>query len=425
VNTPSFPNPVGWAVDKVAGAVGGVAGAGLDAVLGGLTHWVVEAVVWVVGGVFSFFFDATDPNVQADWFLAGSGPYATTAGIAAVLLVGFVLVGIVQGALAGDAAGMLRRVGVELPLAVVAMVGLVGMTQALIALTDALADGLLGQFRIDVAAFTATVSSLGALLSGGVSLFVIFVLGVVAVLAGIVLVAELVVRASLIYIVVALAPLVLAAQLWPALRGAGRKLAELLVALILSKLVIAVALAVAAAAAVGAGSGGEVTALAAPEVAAADSGGAVGQAVGILLAAAAAFGVAAFSPLLVVKLLPFTEAAVVAAGVRGGPVRAAQQAASASYYASAGRARLSAVASQPATSGPAGQAGAAAAGPAGAAAAAANGAAGAARRGSAAATSVVDARRSPPPDRRPPAGTEPARRRPSGRASEGGDGGRR
>ncbi|MFP5376044.1 MAG: hypothetical protein ACLGIO_04575, partial [Acidimicrobiia bacterium] len=264
MNTPSFPNPVGWAVDTLAGAVGGVAGAGLDAVLGGLTRWVVEAVVWVVGGVFSFFFDAADPDVQADWFLAGSGPYATTAGIAAVLLVGFVLVGIVQGALAGDAAGMLRRVGVELPLAVVAMVGLIGMTQALIALTDALADGLLGQFRTDVAAFTATVSSLGALLSGGVSVFVIFVLGVLAVLAGIVLVAELVVRASLIYIVVALAPLVLAAQLWPALRGASRKLAELLVALILSKLVIAVALAVAAAAAVGAGSGGEVTALPVP-----------------------------------------------------------------------------------------------------------------------------------------------------------------
>ena len=91
---------------------------------------------------------------------------------------------------------------------------------------------------------------------------------------------------------------------------------------------IAVALAVAAAAAVGAGSGGEVTALPEPEVFAEDPGGSVTQAVGILLAAAAAFGVAAFSPLLVARLLPLTEAAVVAQGVRGGPVRAAQSAAS-------------------------------------------------------------------------------------------------
>ncbi|MCZ7537865.1 MAG: hypothetical protein M5T61_19350 [Acidimicrobiia bacterium] len=96
-------------------------------------------------------------------------------------------------------------------------------------------------------------------------------------------------------------------------------------ALIVSKLVIAIALAVAAAAAVGAGSGGEVTALPEPEVFAEDPAGSVTQAVGILLTAAAAFGVSAFSPLLIARLLPVTEAAVVAQGVKGGPVRAGHQ----------------------------------------------------------------------------------------------------
>ena len=38
------------------------------------------------------------------------------------------------------------------------------------------------------------------------------------------------------------------------------------------------------------------------------------QAVGILLAAVAAFGVSAFSPLLVAKLMPLTEAAMTPAG---------------------------------------------------------------------------------------------------------------
>src|SRR3546814_16590964 len=65
-----------------------------------------------------------------------------------------------------------------------------------------------------------------------------------------------------------------------------------------------VALAVAAAAAVGAGSGAEVTALPEPEVFAEDPGGSVTNAVGILLPAAAAFGVSAFSPLLIARLLP-------------------------------------------------------------------------------------------------------------------------
>jgi hypothetical protein len=120
--------------------------------------------------------------------------------------------------------------------------------------------------------------------------------------------------------------------LWPSLEGVAKKLLQLLVALILSKLAMAVALAVAASSAVGVGSGGEVTALPPPEVFAEDPGGSVTQAVGVLLAAVAAFGVSAFSPLLVSRLLPLAEAAVVAQGVRGMPVRGVSQAASLAYY---------------------------------------------------------------------------------------------
>ena len=74
-------------------------------IIGGLTAWVVDAVVWVVGGVFNFFLDSTDPNVQADWFITGDGPYATTAAIGATLLVGFVLAGITQGRSPATSAG--------------------------------------------------------------------------------------------------------------------------------------------------------------------------------------------------------------------------------------------------------------------------------------------------------------------------------
>jgi hypothetical protein len=323
-----FPNPVGWVIDRVSGFVGDVATAGFEALIGGLVAWVTDAVVWVVGGVFDFFLDAADPNVQADWFISGDGPYATTAAIGATLLVGFVLAGITQGALAGDVGGMLRRMAWDLPLSVLGIVGLVTVTQALIRLTDVLSGWVLASFEDDIAAFTAVVTSLSHLGGGVASAFVVLLLGLVTVLAGVVLVAELAVRAALVYLVVALAPLVFAARLWPVLRGVAHKLVSLLAALVLSKLVMAVALAVAASAAVGAGSGGEVTALPEPEVMAEDPGGSVTQAVGILLAAACAFGVAAFSPLLVARLLPLTEAAIVAQGVRSGPVRTAQSAAS-------------------------------------------------------------------------------------------------
>ncbi|MEA2828499.1 MAG: hypothetical protein QOG43_2938 [Actinomycetota bacterium] len=425
-----FPNPVGWAIDKVAGFVGGAAAQGFEMIIGGLTAWMLDAVVWVVGGVFNFFLDATDPNVQADWFLHGTGPYATTVGIGAVLLVGFVLIGITQGVLAGDVAGMLRRVAFELPMAVVGMVGLVTVTQALVTLTDQLSKGLLDHFGEDVQAFTSAVGSLASLTGGTATAFVVFLLALISVLAGIVLVAEMVVRASLIYIVVALAPLIFAAQLWPALRGAGRKLLELLVALIVSKLVVAVALAVAAAAAVGVGSGGEVTSLPPPEVMAQNPGGSVTQAVGILLTAAAAFGVAAFSPLLVARLLPLTEAAVVASGIRGGPVRAGQQALSARYYTQiGGRSRLTSLAaSQPGGGGggPA-TAGAGAGAAAGAGVAAAGAVAGAARTGARATTSTAESASSPAPTAggspEPRPSTRPTPRRPP--TEPGGDDDRR
>ena len=146
----ALPNPVGWAVDGVKGVVGEAAAQGFGLVVGGLTAWMLDAVVWVVGAVFNFFLDATDPNVQADWFVHGHGPFATTVGIAAVLLVGFVLIGITQGVLAGDTGGMLRRVGFELPMAVLAMVGVVSVTQALVTLTDELSHGLLDRFAEDV-----------------------------------------------------------------------------------------------------------------------------------------------------------------------------------------------------------------------------------------------------------------------------------
>jgi hypothetical protein len=320
-----FPNPVGWAIDKVTGLAGDAATAGFEAMIGGLTAWVVDAVVWIVGGVFNFFLDSTDPNVQADWFVTGTGPYATTASIGASLLLLFVLAGIIQGTISGDVGGMLRRIALELPVSIVAMIGLVTITQVLIRLTDALSGQVLDNFQDDITKFGTVVGSLSTLQGPNASALVVVILGLVTVLAGLALVAELVVRSALIYIVVALAPLVFATRLWPATKGASRKLLDLLVALIFSKLVIAVALAVAAAAAVGAGSGGEVKPLPTPEVFAEDPGGSVTQAVGILLTAAAAFGVSAFSPLLIARLLPMTEAAVVAQGVKGGPVRAGHQ----------------------------------------------------------------------------------------------------
>lgn len=319
------PDPVGVIEDSLSAVAGQVAGAGFDVVIGGLSSWVLGAIGWIVGAVFEFFSTATSPNLEADWFRAG--PYATTTTIAAVLMVAFVFAGVIQGVLAGDTGGLIRLVTVEVPLSVLAMVGLVGGVQLLIAVTDALADGLMARFGQDMTQFRDLVTAIDTRTVGAASGFVVVVLAVIAVFAGIVLIGELVVRAALIYLVVALAPLVFAARAWPALAGMTRKLIESIAALVLAKLVVAVALTVASAAAVGTTSPAATT-LAAPEAApttaATTAGSEATQTVGVLLAALTTFGVAAFSPLMIARLFPLTEAALVAHGLRGAPMRASR-----------------------------------------------------------------------------------------------------
>jgi hypothetical protein len=162
----------------------------------------------------------------------------------------------------------------------------------------------------------------------GAGQLVLLLFGGIGLLAAVALVIELFVRAGLIYIVVALSPLIYAAAVWEQLRGGVRRLAELGLALILSKFVIAVALSLSAAALVAAWPGGEPTEIATPEAAAgtASGGGSVAQTVGLLVGAVVMFGVAAFMPFVLFRLLPIAEGAMVAQGIKAGPMRAAQQA---------------------------------------------------------------------------------------------------
>src|SRR5205085_10935200 len=119
--------------------------------------------------------------------------------------------------------GILGRCTFELPTAVVGMVGLVTVTQALVTLTAQLSKALLDHFGEDVQAFTSAVGSLASLTGGTATAFVVFLLALISVLAGIVLVAAVVVCASLIHILAPIAPPTFPRQPWPALRCAGRR----------------------------------------------------------------------------------------------------------------------------------------------------------------------------------------------------------
>jgi hypothetical protein len=94
-----------------------------------------------------------------------------------------------------------------------------------------------------------------------------------------------------------------------------------------SKFVIAVALSLSAAALVAAWPGEDAPEIATPEMAAGVADGTnVAHTVGLLVGAVVMFGIAAFMPFVLFRLLPMAEAAMVSQGIKAGPMRAAQQA---------------------------------------------------------------------------------------------------
>lgn len=295
----------------VKDAFGGVTGWAFEKVADGIARWVLGAVEFFVNGAIDFLRSSARPDVEAAWFASADSPYATVRNVAAVLMVGFVFLGLLQGLVQADPAAMVRRVVGNLPVAVAGMVVTTAVVGRLLELTDALSNAVLASSDQQALHF---LSGFGASVTSMTSGFAAVLLGLVAVLAALLLWVELIVRSSLVYLLVAISPLGFAAMLWPSARGFLRKTVEILLAVILSKFVIAVALAIGVAALGGAGSTG------AGEPAPA----AVGSGLGTLLVGAVLLGLAAFSPFLVLKLVPVAEGALLAQGASRGPARAAQ-----------------------------------------------------------------------------------------------------
>ncbi len=318
---------VGIITNGIGDLVGGAAGFAFDKVAEGIAHWVLGAVGFFVGGVLDYLRSSVRPNVEAVWFAGPDSPYATVRNIAGVLLVGFVFLGILQGLLHGDTAGMLRRMAGGLPAAIAGMVVMTIMVGRLVELTDALSNAVLANSGSQALHF---LSGYGVVVTTATGGFAAVVLGLVAVIAALLLWIELLVRSALVYLLVAISPLGFAATLWPSARGFLRKTIEILLAVIVSKFVICVALAIGVAALSGAGEAGNGYSVP----------GSVGASIGTLFVGAVLLGLAAFSPFLVLKLVPLAEGALLAQGISHGPARAAQSGMS-TYSSTQMAARLS------------------------------------------------------------------------------------
>jgi len=286
----------------------------------GIARWVLGAIGELIDGVLNFLKTSARPDVSDLWFSGPGSPFSSVRNVAAGLLVGFLLLGILQGVITGEVGGLMRRILLDAPTAVLGMIATVAVVDVLLDVTDALSTRVLGGSDSEAFRFLEGFGAASHLATGGFSTVLI---GIVAVFAVAMVWVELMVRASLVYLLVAMSPLVFAASVWPAARGMLRRLVELLVAVVLAKLVISIALAVGVAALGGAGSAaGEQ-----PGV-----GEWAAQGLGGLVVGTSVLCLAAFSPFMVLKLMPLAESALVAQGLSRAPAGAGRSGMTMLYY---------------------------------------------------------------------------------------------
>jgi hypothetical protein len=293
---------VGPACDTVAGAVGNAAGAGVSAGVGAIfseaARWVSSGAVWLIAQVGRAMSGTTSVDLGAGWFGAHE---AVMASLAAAVVLPMACCAAIQAVYRQSASMLLRTFLVHLPLSLLLTGVAVTLVRMALAVTDAMSATVLSSAGVDTTnllsgLFTFLIPA--ALVTGpAVPGFVVFIGGLVVASAALALWLELVVRAAAVSVAVLFLPLALAALVWPSVAHWCRRLADTLVALVLSKLVIAAVLSLAAAAVAGglgvSGSG--------------NGGGFASVVSGIALLV-----IAVLSPFTLLRLVPAAEAGAVA-----------------------------------------------------------------------------------------------------------------
>jgi hypothetical protein len=312
----------------------------------GIYTWLANGLALLVEWVWSVLDSGTTPRVTAGWF---ANDLAVQLGVLALAVtVAMMLASGIQAALAGRPEQILDAVRQGM-WSIVASAMTVTVIDLLLGLVDEASAMVWQSGRADLVSMiegivvvATTTGPLATTFVGPLCLLVGFV-GLIG------LVVSLMMRSSLIYLAAALAPLVWSANVLPLFRGTARKLIHLTVALIVSKLAIVVSLVVA------------VNLIAHPsgdpDSASVINDGAA--AVGTLMSGFVCFLIAAVSPLVLYKLMPTVEGAIVGAGVAGGWTRGATTAA---HTALMVKSLGASAAGSAATKGVAGQAGARGAG---------------------------------------------------------------
>ena len=333
----------------VTGFFADIAGAAIDTVIGAITAWVIGGVLAAIEAVWSVIDNTTTVRTSAEWFsLNADSPVAIATAVGVSLTMLAVLLAVIRAVIAGSPGQVVRTVSYDLPLAVFAAVSTVAVTSVLLDLADAIAAWVWQSGRGNA---SQALENMALIQLSGMpgSYFLGILLSLMLLLALLFIWIVLFIRQSLIYIVIVLAlAFAWPVAIFPPLRDTAKKTLELLIALIVAKPAMVLAMSV------GINALGGVGATAPPEeINCVGLGWAECWAthaeqanvnlqieLGALMTGIVAFGLAAFMPFLIWRLMPLVAAAVVAQGVASAPLRAGGQAMQWQFYTQSSMHRL-------------------------------------------------------------------------------------
>ena len=266
---------------------------------------IAQAVASITGALArAFNGGSTRVDLTGGWFSSEGGATVTTmtSVIAGSLVLVFLLLSLIRAMLAGEFSSMWRAALVDVPAAFLATALTVVVATALLAMVDEASATLLGAEGEQLAAFGDSLTDVEQLsLAGllGILFGLLFIVGAVLVWI------QLLVRAALIYIVIAFAPITWVTRAYPGTRSVARRGAEIGIALIVSKFVMAISFRLGA------------EALASADVASGEAD------LSAMLVGSAIMLMTAFMPWLIFKVIPAVETATSGSAAQGAAVGAA------------------------------------------------------------------------------------------------------
>lgn len=232
---PGVQRAVGDAAGQVAEAAAGAAEVDLNTWLANGAAWMIQSVAQIVVG------NSTTPDLNPAQAASFAQVYGRVVGVALSLSVLLVLIGIIEATLTRRPGG-LRRVVAGMAVSGIGLGAVPVGTAVLVRITDDLSAYVGGQAEGVATGLGQMVAVLvrQPTMASGDAAFALVAVGLIG--GGALLWLEMVVRASLIYVFVGVAPLACAAAQWPRLESVLRQVLFGGVALIVSKLVVVIVL---------------------------------------------------------------------------------------------------------------------------------------------------------------------------------------